>query len=386
MTDVLVLMPTFDHRDTLRYSIPSVLAQTVKTLELVVVGDGAPPETAAMVEEIASSDSRVRYVPHPKSPRTGEPYRDPLIRKSTADVIAYCSDDDLWLPWHLEEMIGLLAEADFANCLGGHIDSDGRMRWWTLDLSLAEDRRYLLEVENTIGLHAVAHTRSSYMALPEGWDTAPAGIPTDYHMWRKFLSQEWVRAMSGVRASIVHFPSSLRRDWALDQRLAEISSWAALVADPDWCEKEWPGVVAAAQFESWREAQSNLRSIREYLTQVLEARDQARAELELERESGAEAIKALRQNAAAAFEIERSKAATAIAAEQKATAAATSAEAQVAALREQAGAAAAKLKQVEAHLSWIQETLTWRIRDKLLLTPGLGHLLRRWRSRSRSSP
>ncbi|MEX2624107.1 MAG: glycosyltransferase family A protein [Acidimicrobiia bacterium] len=386
MTDVLVLMPTFDHRDTLRYSIPSVLAQTVKTLELVVVGDGAPPETAAIVEEIASRDSRVRYASHPKSPRLGEPYRDPLIRESTADVVAYCSDDDLWLPWHLEEMISLLAKADFAHTLGGQVDPDGRLRWWTIDLGQAEDRRYLLEVENTIGLHAAAHTRSSYVALPEGWDTTPAGIPTDYHMWRKFLSQEWVRAASGVRASIVHFPSSLRKDWTLDQRVAEISSWAALVADPDWCEKAWPGVVATAQFESWREAQSNLRSIREYLTEVLEARDQARAELVMEQESGAEAINALRQNAAAALEIERSKAAAGLAAEQKATAAATSAEAQVAALREQAGTAAARLKQVEAHLSWIQDTLTWRIRGKLLLTPGLGLLLRRWRSRSRSSP
>jgi GalNAc5-diNAcBac-PP-undecaprenol beta-1,3-glucosyltransferase len=378
MTDVLVLMPTFNHRETLRYSIPSVLAQTVNTLNLVVVGDGAPPETAAIVEEFASIDPRVRYDPHPKSPRTGEPYRDPLIRESTADVIAYCSDDDMWLPWHLEEMIGLLADADFAHTLGGQVGPDGRLRWWTLDLSLPEDRRYLLEVENTIGLHAVAHTRSSYMALPEGWDTAPAGMPTDYNMWRKFLSQEWVRAKSGVRASILHFPSSLRRDWTLEQRVAEISSWSALVSDPLWCETKWPQVVAQAQFESWRDAQSSLRAIREYLTQVLEARDLARADLEREREKGAATVGALAQQVALTATAEAVAAAT----EAKATAA----QAKAASLGEDARSMSVKLSQVEDSVSWMQQTLTWRTRDRLLQAPVLGGAIRRWRSRRRASP
>lgn len=378
MTDVLVLMPTFNHRDTLRYSIPSVLAQTVNTLQLVVIGDGAPPETAAIVEEFASTDPRVSYDPHPKSPRTGEPYRDPLIRESTADAIAYCSDDDLWMAWHLEEMIGLLADADFAHTMGGQVGPDGRLRWWTFDLALPEDRRYLLEVENTIGLHAVAHTRSSYLALPQGWDTAPPGMPTDYNMWRKFLSQEWVRAKSGVRASILHFPSSLRREWTLEQRVAEISSWFTLVSDPHWCETKWPGVVAQAQFESWRDAQSNLRAIREYLTQVLEARDLVRADFEREREGRAEAISALAQQAALTAAAEANAAA--------AQANATAAEADATAFREQAQAASLGLSQVEANLSWIQQTLTWRTRERLLRAPALGPLLKRWRSQRRSFP
>jgi chemotaxis protein histidine kinase CheA len=378
MTDVLVLMPTFDHRDTLRYSIPSVLAQTVTTLDLVVIGDGAPPETAAIVEEFATSDPRVRYDPHPKSPRTGEPYRDPLIRESTADIVAYCSDDDMWLPWHLEEMIGLLADADFANTLGGRVEPDGRLRWWTLDLSLPEDRRYVLEVENTIGLHAVAHTRSSYMALPQGWDTAPPGMPTDYNMWRKFLSQEWVRTKSGVRASILHFPTSLRRDWTLEQRVAEMASWSSLVSDPVSCEAKWPEVVAQTQFESWRDAQSNLRAIREYLTQVLEARDLARADFERERENGSAAVTALSQQVALTAAA-KSKAAAA-------EANAAAAEANAAALREQAQAVNVRLSQVEGSVSWMQQTLTWRARARLLQAPVLGGALRRWRSRRRASP
>ncbi len=365
MTDVLVLMPTFDHQDTLRYSIPSVLAQTVKTFELVVVGDGAPPETAAIVEEFASIDPRVRYDPHPKSPRTGEPYRDPLIRESSADIVAYCSDDDLWLPWHLEEMIDLLANADFANTLGGHIDPDGRMRWWTLDLSRAEDRRHILEAFNTIGLHAAAHTRASYLALPDGWATTPPGMFTDHHMWRKYLSQEWVRAASGFRASAVHLPASLRKDWSPDRKLAELVSWAALVSDPHWCRTVWPELVTAAQMEAWSEVESSLRSIREYLTLVLEARDQARAELATERENGTAALRAEQERAGASL---------------------AAIESRLAAAHHDAEAASARARIVEANLEWIERSLTWRTRERLLKVPLLGRLLRSWRSRSRSSP
>jgi hypothetical protein len=196
-------------------------------------------------------------------------------------------------------------------------------------------------------------------------------MPTDYNMWRKFLSQGWVRAKSGVRASILHFPSSLRRDWTLEQRVAEISSWSALVSDPRWCETKWPEVVAQAQFESWRDVQSNLRAIREYLTQVLEARDLARADLERERENGVGAANALAEQVALTAAVE---------------AKATAAEADAASLREHLQATSVKLSQLEASVSWMQQTLTWRTRDRLLQTPLLGNALRRWRSRRRSSP
>jgi len=374
-------MPTFDHRDTLRYSIPSVLAQTVTSLELVVIGDGAPPKTAFIVDEISSRDRRVRYVSHPKSPRTGEPHRDRLIRESTADVVAYCSDDDLWLPWHLEELVALLKEADFAHCLGGQVLADGRLRWWTIDLSQAEERRYLLEVENTIGLHAVAHTRSSYLRLPEGWDTAPMGTPTDYHMWRKYLSMDWVRAVSGLRASVVHLPSSLRKDWSLERKVAELAAWAALVSDRVWCEEVWPQLVATAQFDSWRETQSNLRSAREYLTRVLAARDDARAELGSERELGAARLKAA-QDRVEALEVEVART-TALLASMESEVGRTTAL--LAALEIQVLEARTAAALAKANLAWVEGSLTWRTRARLLKMPLAGSFLRWWRGGSRSS-
>ena len=53
-------------------SLPSALGQTYKSIEVVVVGDGAGPETAAAIQAVG--DDRVRYVnrpirgPYPEDP------------------------------------------------------------------------------------------------------------------------------------------------------------------------------------------------------------------------------------------------------------------------------------------------------------------------------
>ena len=57
---VSIVIATYSSFDTLRdVALPSALAQTYRNIEVVVVGDGAPPETAAVVE--ACGDRRVRY-------------------------------------------------------------------------------------------------------------------------------------------------------------------------------------------------------------------------------------------------------------------------------------------------------------------------------------
>jgi len=69
------------------------------------------------------------------------------------------------------------------------------------------------------------HTLAAYRRLPHGWRTAPADIPTDLHMWRQFLDQPWCRVQTDWRPTSLQFPSPPRRDWTLEQRLAELDEW-----------------------------------------------------------------------------------------------------------------------------------------------------------------
>src|SRR5699024_11004925 len=59
---VTVIMPVFNGARTLRQSVHSVLDQTGRDLELIVVDDPSADGTAGVVEELAEQDARVRLV------------------------------------------------------------------------------------------------------------------------------------------------------------------------------------------------------------------------------------------------------------------------------------------------------------------------------------
>ena len=106
-----VLIPTHNHGPTLRYAAQSALAQNIRDLEVFIVGDGMTEETKRVAVEIQCSDARVRLFDHPKGPRHGEIYRDAALREARGRIVCYLSDDDLWLPLHVETMVALLANA-----------------------------------------------------------------------------------------------------------------------------------------------------------------------------------------------------------------------------------------------------------------------------------
>ena len=123
-----VLIPTHDHGATLLYSTRSALAQTVREIEVFIVGDGMSPDTTLAADELEHADTRVRVFRYPKGPRHGEIHRHSALAEASGAIVCYLSDDDLWLPNHVEVMEELLRVADFAHTLGIRVQPDGRLR------------------------------------------------------------------------------------------------------------------------------------------------------------------------------------------------------------------------------------------------------------------
>jgi GalNAc5-diNAcBac-PP-undecaprenol beta-1,3-glucosyltransferase len=81
----------------------------VTDLEVLIVGDGASPATAAAAAALEREDGRVRFFALPKGPRHGEVHRHAVLsRKASGEAVLYLSDDDLWLPDHAERLRALL--------------------------------------------------------------------------------------------------------------------------------------------------------------------------------------------------------------------------------------------------------------------------------------
>jgi hypothetical protein len=228
-----VLIPTHDHGPTLRHSVTSALTQSVKEIEVFIVGDGMPETARDVARSLARLDSRIRLFENSKAPRHGETLRHEALREAVGQAICYLSDDDLWMPDHIETMLALLENCDFANALPLYAERRQGLGSWTVNLGSDYFRRLILSGTNRIPLSCAAHTVDMYRRLPYGWRTTPAGTPTDLYMWQQFLSDPGCRAKSAMRPTVVCFPAPPRTSMTATERAAELAEWSGRITGAD---------------------------------------------------------------------------------------------------------------------------------------------------------
>jgi Glycosyl transferase family 2 len=242
MVSASVLIPTHEHAATLGYAVASVQAQGRDDIEILIVGDGVDDALRSEARRLQAEDGRIRFFDLPKGPRHGEVHRDLVLRQARGRVVCYQSDDDLWLPGHLQAMTAALEDADFAGAMHVNVDTDDRVRCHFFDLARVEFTEPWLEWRengfgawacNGFGLSFAAHRLEAYLRLPEGWATTPPGLPTDQVMWHKFARQPWCRLKSVSWPVALHFPSPARREWEPQRRAAELKRWSEIIARPD---------------------------------------------------------------------------------------------------------------------------------------------------------
>lgn len=98
---ISVVVATRNRAEMLHDSLHSVLSQTYRNLEVVVVDDGSEDRTQEVVEGI--NDSRVRYVRQEHSGISAA--RNRGTDHSAGEWIAVHDDDDIMLPFRLEEQL-----------------------------------------------------------------------------------------------------------------------------------------------------------------------------------------------------------------------------------------------------------------------------------------
>jgi len=106
-----VVIPVYDRTWELREAIQSVLRQTVKNLELILVTDGSPAETMAVINEFRG-DPRVRIFSFPRSSGTAVRGRNKGILEARAPYIAFLDSDDLCEPDRLERSFEILEDGN----------------------------------------------------------------------------------------------------------------------------------------------------------------------------------------------------------------------------------------------------------------------------------
>jgi glycosyltransferase involved in cell wall biosynthesis len=102
---ISVIIPVFNGTNYLREAIDSVLSQTYKNYEIIVVDDGSTDETWAVIQSYGSS---LRGI-HKENGGVASALNCG-IRNAAGDYIAWLSHDDLFLPNKLERQVDFLKQ------------------------------------------------------------------------------------------------------------------------------------------------------------------------------------------------------------------------------------------------------------------------------------
>lgn len=128
MPTISVIIPTYNRPELLRKALDSVLQQTYRDLEVIVVDDGSCEETHLCNLKLLQMDNRVRYV-YKKESCGVAAARNDGIRIAEGRYVAFLDDDDIWLPMKLEKQVQFMASCEHlaAVCCGfGFVDGDGK--------------------------------------------------------------------------------------------------------------------------------------------------------------------------------------------------------------------------------------------------------------------
>lgn len=120
MPAISVIMPVYQAGDFLRRSAGSVLGQTFRDLELILVDDGSSDGSAALCDALAGEDSRVKVL-HKKNAGVSAARNDGLDLARGA-YIAFCDADDALPPDALQALYDALGQSGADTAGGAHVN------------------------------------------------------------------------------------------------------------------------------------------------------------------------------------------------------------------------------------------------------------------------
>ena len=120
--EISVILPTFNRAGLLEKAIESVLSQTFRNWELLVVDDGSSDGTYGVVNRFLERCSALRYLKH--SNRKLNMTRNAGIQAAFGTWITFLDSDDSYLPHHLESRLDYMREHPETDLIVGGFHTD----------------------------------------------------------------------------------------------------------------------------------------------------------------------------------------------------------------------------------------------------------------------
>ena len=107
---VSVIIPAYNAEDYISETLSSVLAQTYKNIEILVIDDGSQDKTSQIVKSFAEGNSNIILLQ--QSNKGVAAARNLGIEKAQGEYIAPIDADDIWFPEKLEKQVLVMLNSD----------------------------------------------------------------------------------------------------------------------------------------------------------------------------------------------------------------------------------------------------------------------------------
>ena len=182
---ISVVMPAYQAERTIALTIESVLAQTYRNLELIVIDDCSKDGTSAIVERYASADCRIRMLTNGEN-RGVSDTRMRGVEVARSEWIAFLDSDDAWMPDKLEKQMAIQQKYNAQLVFTGScfMNADGEPLDWILHVPERIGYRHLLK-QNVISNSSVLLSRDVYLRCA----VRERNLHEDFACWLNFLKE-----------------------------------------------------------------------------------------------------------------------------------------------------------------------------------------------------
>lgn len=241
ITEVSVVIPTYNRWPVVRRAVESALKQTVRPKEVIVVDDGSSDGTAAGIRQMATEDpgAPIRLVQH-EGNRGGAAARNTGVAAATGSHIAFLDSDDAWSPTKLEAQLAALTAAPLPHRTVVYCRVRSRQRRREVQLPASG-----IEAGMNVGDYlflAGGLMQSSTLLIPRRLALA-ARIDADLRRHQDiFLCMELER----LGASFVFVPEALT-EWCTQTDFERVSTGPSDAASLVWLTRYGDRLTAAAR-------------------------------------------------------------------------------------------------------------------------------------------
>lgn len=212
---VSVVLPTYNGSKWLSQSIDSILKQTYRNLELIIVDDASTDSTPELIMSFASRDPRIRIISHKSNKKLPQSLNDGFAI-ANGDYFTWTSDDNWYEPTAIEEMVTALTNSKYDMVIAdiNHYQDKEFLKVYETNCSVDS-----LSRANTIGA-CFLYTRE--IAEKVGKYDTEKFLVEDYDYWLRILLSGNILHLNRVLYNYRYHSSSLTSTRLNDIKYADL--------------------------------------------------------------------------------------------------------------------------------------------------------------------